>query len=177
MQARGGWASYAGGPPVPEASSFLIMAMQHMLFPIAPNQMPCAEGSALVPWHWGSGEGISLYFRENNGEQFSVGLYGNGNRELPQQALRLPAWGSEEWVTWLRWEVSLSLMLGKGSSLMGWCPSGRSLAEGKWEQESFVFSEALAWRMLELQHPIAYLLLFWENSLCPLFLSKQDHNK
>jgi len=25
--------------------------------------------------------------------------------------------------------------------------------------------------------PIAYLLLFWENKFCPLFLSKQDHDK
>lgn len=45
-----------------------------------------------------------------------------------------------------------SLMLEKGSSLMGWRPSGWSLLEGKEEQESFVFSEALAGRALELQH-------------------------
>lgn len=114
--------------------------------------MPCGECSALVPWHWGSGEGISLSFRENRRQQLKTGVHSNGSHELLQQALRLPACRSGEWAARLRWEVSQSLMLGKGSSLMGWCPSGWSLVEGKREQESFVFSEVLAGRVLELQH-------------------------
>jgi len=37
MRACGGWASCAGGLPVPEASSFVSTAVQHMLLPTAPN--------------------------------------------------------------------------------------------------------------------------------------------